>query len=222
MTNFDFLFEYEYFRSFASVAVAAENILHIDLEACVLNCRRAMEFALKWMYQVDNALKLPKQDTLVVILRNDDLKEILGMDLWRRLDFIRKTGNSAAHAERTVTEEQAEICLENLFDFCDFLSYCYGDHYEEKAFDYSLLTLTPEEALSFVTGSSSNMRQLRGKTNQEEDLSDRRKEQQKSYVPKPLDLANGALRQIYREIIFDDPEDVDEEAWIDLFDDYDV
>ena len=54
MTNFD-VFTSPEFEPFASVAVAAERILHIDPSACVLNCRRAMEFAVKWMYSVDNA-----------------------------------------------------------------------------------------------------------------------------------------------------------------------
>ena len=42
MTNFDFLKFDSRFDSFADVAIAAENILHIDIDSCVLNCRRAM------------------------------------------------------------------------------------------------------------------------------------------------------------------------------------
>lgn len=224
MTNFDFLLEYPEFSSFAKVAMAAENILHIDLEACVLNCRRALEFAVKWMVAEDEDIAKTKQDTLVALLRQKDVKEILGNDLWKRLEFIRKTGNLAAHEEHTVTEEQAEVCLENLFIFCDFLAYCYGDHYEEHAFDYSLLTLTPEEALSFVTGSESNMQKLREAAEKEEaeSLTGRRRRHIVSYVHRPLDLSNRSLRQIYRNTLLEDPEGVDEEAWLDLFDEYDA
>ena len=64
MTNFDFLKTDVRFASFADAAVAAENILHIDVDASVLNCRRAMEFAVKWMYSVDSSLVMPYQDTL--------------------------------------------------------------------------------------------------------------------------------------------------------------
>ena len=56
MTNFDIFDAIPQFESFASVAVSAERILHIDASACVLNCRRAMEFAVKWMNSVDKAL----------------------------------------------------------------------------------------------------------------------------------------------------------------------
>ena len=52
MTNFDFLKKEKKFNSFADVAVSAEKILPIDYAASVLNCRRAMEFAVKWMYSV--------------------------------------------------------------------------------------------------------------------------------------------------------------------------
>ena len=44
MTNLDFLLSPPKFGTFGPVAVSAEKILHIDASACVLNCRRAMEF----------------------------------------------------------------------------------------------------------------------------------------------------------------------------------
>ena len=49
MTNFDFLKDEPKFKSFADTAIAAERIFSIDESASVLNCRRAMEFAIKWM-----------------------------------------------------------------------------------------------------------------------------------------------------------------------------
>ena len=49
MTNFDFLKNDPQFKTFADVAISAEKILNIDMGASVLNCRRAMEFAVKWM-----------------------------------------------------------------------------------------------------------------------------------------------------------------------------
>ena len=53
VTNFDFLKQEPKFNSFSDVAIAAERILKIDNESSVINCRRAMEFAIKWMYSVD-------------------------------------------------------------------------------------------------------------------------------------------------------------------------
>ena len=57
MTNFDFLKnEPKFKRILTDVAISAERIFQLDYAASVLNCRRAMEFAVKWMYSVDSAL----------------------------------------------------------------------------------------------------------------------------------------------------------------------
>ena len=77
MTNFDKFLSAAEFEPFASVAVAAERILHIDPSACVLNCRRAMEFAVKWMYSVDKALVMPYQDTLVSLMNAEDFRAFI-------------------------------------------------------------------------------------------------------------------------------------------------
>lgn len=98
MTNFDIFTATPQFESFASVAISAERILHIDPSACVLNCRRAMEFAVKWMYSVDKALVMPYQDTLVSLMNAEGFRDIVGTDIWRRMDFIRRMGNNAAHS----------------------------------------------------------------------------------------------------------------------------
>ena len=143
MTNFDIFLSEPKFSSFAEVAVSAEKILPIDPAACVLNCRRAMEFAVKWMYSVDGELVLPWDDKLVSLMNTEEFRDVVGSDLFRRMDFIRKTGNSAAHAGRAPSREQAALCLENLFLFLDFVAYCYGDHYEERDFDAGLLEGTP-------------------------------------------------------------------------------
>ena len=124
MTNFDFLKKEPQFDSFADVAISAEKILHIDMEASVINCRRAMEFAIKWMYSVDGSLVMPYQDTLVSLMSTEEFRDIVDPDLWRRLDFIRRVGNNAAHNGKKITLDQAKLCLENLYIFLDFVAYC--------------------------------------------------------------------------------------------------
>lgn len=52
MTNFDFLTLDPQFNTFSSVAVSAEKIMHIDPAAGVINCRQAMEFAVKWISNI--------------------------------------------------------------------------------------------------------------------------------------------------------------------------
>ena len=71
MTNFDFLQSEPTFSSFAEVAISAERLYAIDPAACVINCRRAMEFAVKWMYSVDSGLTMPYQDTLISLMSDE-------------------------------------------------------------------------------------------------------------------------------------------------------
>ena len=139
MTNFDYLKKEPKFNMFSDVAIAAENVLHVDATSSVINCRRAMEFAIKWMYSVDSALTMPYQDTLISLMSTEEFKDIIDEDLMKRMDFIRRMGNNAAHSGRRITEDQAILCLENLSVFLDFVCYCYADEYEEHVFDRELL-----------------------------------------------------------------------------------
>ena len=70
-TNFDYLKQEPKFNSFSSVAISAERIILMDPEASIINSRRAMEFALKWMYSVDKELEMPYQDNLQSLISSD-------------------------------------------------------------------------------------------------------------------------------------------------------
>ena len=216
MTNFDIFFAIPQFDPFASVAVSAERILHIDPSACVLNCRRAMEFAVKWMYSVDKALVMPYQDTLVSLMNTEDFRDIVGTDIWRRMDFIRRTGNTAAHTGRRITEEQAALCLENLYVFLDFVAYCYGENYNEGHFDRALLAQTveapaapakeaPEVDLATLMAENAALK---------EELTARRAGQQQTYVPKPLDLSEYKTRKLYIDTMLTDAGWTEGKDWL--------
>ena len=138
MTNFDFLLSSTDFATFGEAAVAAERIYAIDTSACVMTCRRAMENAVKWMYSVDSALTMPWDDKLVSLLSTEEFRDIVDNDLLRRLDYIRRIGNTAAHDGKKITNDQAMLCLQNLWVFMDFVAYCYGTDYKPGQFDPSL------------------------------------------------------------------------------------
>ncbi|MGM9607268.1 MAG: DEAD/DEAH box helicase family protein [Oscillospiraceae bacterium] len=196
MTNFDFLTSDPQFDAFSGVAVSAEKILHIDPAACVLNCRRCMEFAVKWMYSVDDALKRPYDETLASLMGSEDFREIVGVDVWRRMDLIRKLGNTAAHSGKKITREQAALCLENLYYFLDFVAYCYGKDYTEGKFDPTLLD-KQSGPVAEPTASLDFERLLAENEALKAELTARRAEQQQTYVPKPLELSEYETRKIY-------------------------
>ena len=215
MTNFDFLKSEEKFSSFADVAISAEKLLHIDVDACVSNCRRAMEFAVKWMYSVDRDLVMPYQDTLVALMTDEKFREIVGTDIWRRMEFIRKLGNTVMHAGKKVTIEQAELALENLYYFLDEVAYFYADNYVERPFDRSLLALTAEEALAFVPDFDLDLAKLIEENKaMKEELSSRRAEQQQTYPPKPLELSEYKPRKLYIDVMLQDAGWVEGKDWL--------
>lgn len=209
MTNFDYLQDEPKFNSFSSLAVTAEKVFCVDTGLCVISCRRAMEMAVKWMYSVDSALILPYQATLYSLMSTEEFRDLVGFDIWKRMDLIRKTGNAAAHSSRKIRKEQAQLCLENLFILMDFLACCYADHYEVRNFDSSLSGHVCEM-------SAQNRQEIRdyaefSVAQSEAELNDlmaenrflkgamtaRREEQAGSYVPRPLDLSEYETRKIY-------------------------
>ena len=216
MTNFDHFLDEKDFAIFAEPAVSAEQIYQIDPAACVLNCRRAMEFAVKWMYSVDSELVMPYQDTLVSLVNTDEFREIVDDNLLRRMEYIRKTGNTAAHGGKKVTKEQAALCLENLYIFLDFVAYCYADDYHEQAYDPSLLEQkTPAPAPAVDPAIELKLDELlKENASLREELTARREEQQQTYVPKPLELSEYKTRKLYIDAMLTDAGWVEGKNWI--------
>ena len=216
MTNFDVFASTPQFEPFASVAVSAERILRIDPSSCVLNCRRAMEFAVKWMYSVDKALIRPYQDTLVSLMQAECFRDLVSADLWRRLDLIRRLGNQAAHTGKKITREQAELCLENLYVFLDFVAYCYGENYTEGHFDRALLAQPTEApAMPAAEAPEIDLAALMAENAAlKEALSARRTEQQQTYVPKPLDLSEYETRKLYIDAMLADAGWTEGKDWL--------
>lgn len=219
MTNFDYLKQEPKFNSFADVAIVAEKVIQIDAESCIINCRRAMEFAIKWMYSVDKSLEMPYQDTLASLMSTEDFHDLVDDDLWKRIDLIRRIGNRAAHNGRKVTKDEAVLCLQNLYIFLDYLAYCYADDYSEKAFDIKLLenqnvnTVAEPIDKSMETGIDLKTLIAENKALKEE-LTERREEQQQTYVPKPLDLSEYKTRKIYIDSMLKDAGWTEGKDWI--------
>ena len=206
MTNFDHFLSDSDFASFAPAAAAAEKIYQISSVDCVLSCRRCLEAAVKWMYSVDAGLTLPYDTRLAVLMDGGAFRDIVGPDIWQRLKLIRQLGNQAAHAgDKQVTRPKAALCLENLYIFLDFIAYCYGNEYQERPFDRSLLEArpatppppppVPEVDLEALMAENAALRAQ---------LTARREEQKPTYTPKPLDISEYETRRIYIDAMLAD------------------
>ncbi len=213
MTNFDFLKKDKQFESFSDVAVSAEKVLHIDPALCVINCRRAMEFAVKWMYSVDGSLTTPWQDNLAALMSSEEFRDIVGNDVWNRMKIIRLIGNNAAHRSKKITEEEATLCLENLFIFLDLVAYYYAQEYEDHEFDSSLIS-THDETVADNSVEINFEQLLKENEALKAELTARREEQQQTYVPKPLDISEYETRKIYIDYMLVDAGWVEGKDWL--------
>ena len=216
MTNFDFLLSVPDFVPFGEVAVAAEKIYSIDPAACVLNCRRAMEFAVKWMYSVDSALSMPWDDKLVSLLSTEEFRDIVDTNLMRRLEYIRKIGNFAAHDGKKITKEQAMLCLQNLWVFMDFVACCYSRNYQSGTFDPAL----PEQSAApvYVVPPETEIqlaKLIEENAALKEELTVRREEQQQAYIPKPLEISEYKTRKLYIDVMLEDTGWTKGKDWLD-------
>ena len=216
MTNFDLFTKEQDFAPFAEPAAVAERIYQIDPAACVLNCSRAMEAAVKWMYSVDGALTMPWDDKLVSLMSTDEFRDIVDDSLLRRMDYIRKLGNTAAHAGKKVTKEQAALCLENLYIFLDFVAYCYAYEYQEGTFDPTLLEKEiPAAVPTADAGTELKLAELMQENAAlREELTARRTAQQITYVPKPLDISEYKTRKLYIDAMLEDAGWIEGKNWI--------
>ncbi|MBE5910122.1 DEAD/DEAH box helicase family protein [Pseudobutyrivibrio sp.] len=231
-TNFDYLRLEPKFYTFADVAISAERIILMDPEASIINSRRAMEFALKWMYSVDKELEMPYQDNLQSLMNAEEYRQIIGQDLWKRMDFIRRCGNNVAHTGKKLGRDEAMLCLENLFIYLDYISYCYSDLYEERTFNPKLIEdrikkskenreqaeATKAELQKEIENSAQkdlDLQKLREENESlKEALSSRRAEKQHTYVPKPLDLSEYKTRKIYIDSMLIDAGWVEGKNWL--------
>lgn len=216
MTNFDYLKNESQFSSFSEVAISSEKLLPIDREACVINCRRAMEFAVKWLYSVDSSLQKPYQDNLHSLMSTEEFHALVDRNLWKRMDLIRKIGNRAAHAGAKVTFDEASLCLQNLFIFLDFIACCYSKNYKERQFDASMLkkealeASVPKNEFADVDLKAliEENKALRG------ELTRRREAKQPAYVPKPLDISEYETRKIYIDTMLRDIGWIEGRDWL--------
>lgn len=217
MSNFTPYLSIPSFAAFAPIAESAEKILSIDPAACVLNCRRAMEAAVKWMYAVDGSLVAPWDDKLVTLINTEEFRGIVDDQLIFRLDFIRRMGNNAAHGGKVITREQAVLCLQNLFVFFDFLAYCYGENYTEHTFNPALLAeQSAQPTPPAVDEDAARKLDALIKENAalKEQLTQRREQQHQTYVPKPLEISEYKTRKLYIDAMLQDAGWVEGKNWL--------
>ncbi|MBR1858406.1 MAG: DUF4145 domain-containing protein [Selenomonadaceae bacterium] len=99
-----------------------------------------MESAVKWIYCNEGELNTPADITLSTLISNSDLQQLIDDKLINILYFIKRLGNKAAHDDSGIDRDDAILALRGLFEFCQWIAYCYADSYNEQNFNGQLLT----------------------------------------------------------------------------------
>ncbi|MDV8801901.1 DEAD/DEAH box helicase family protein [Streptococcus pneumoniae] len=141
MGNFSFLLKNDEYESFSKPCIEAENMIATSTVATAFMARRALEQAVHWIYSHDSYLKAPYRATLSSLVWDDDFRDIVDSELHKQIVLLIRWGNHAAHGGE-IKEREAILALHHLYQFVNFIDYCYSNEFVERYFDEKCLPLS--------------------------------------------------------------------------------
>ena len=208
-TNFSFLTTQTEYTLFSSAAVEAEKVFHSSPAMCAVGCRKALELAVKWVYAADNTMQMPYKDNLQSLIHEPPFRFALDANTWGKLPFMIKLGNLAVHTERSVSTGDALASLKSLFEFIQWVDYCYGSAYVERSFDDALIpkekvvidTKKIKEQESLLDQKEAEIEKLRARIEKmSEHLTAQKQQHMESRVFTPEDPSEFVTRKRYIDV----------------------
>lgn len=209
MTNFEFLASIPEYALFSGATIEAEKVYSTSPAMCAVGCRKALELAVKWVYSADRTITMPYKDNLQSLIHEPSFRFALDSQTWGKLPFIIRLGNLAVHTERAVNPADALLSLESLFEFIEWVDYCYGSDYEERHFDAVLIptekvvidTKKIKEQESLIEQQESEIKALQAKiAAMSATLTAEKEEKQESRTFEPTDISEFKTRKIYIDV----------------------
>ena len=209
MSNFNFLKNTKEYALFAPAAIEAERVYTSAPAMCAVGCRKALELAVKWVYSADTTMQMPYKDNLQSLIHEPSFRFAVDYNTWGKLPFIIKLGNLAVHTEKSVQKSDALASLQGLFEFIEWVDYCYGSNYEERKFDEAIIpteqvvvdTKKIKEQESLLGEKDAEIEALRKKIEQMSEQYTAEKEQhQQDRSFKSEDLSEFKTRKIYIDV----------------------
>lgn len=133
MNNFSFLNDKPEYRNFSKDCIDAEAAFRSSYDSCVKLVRTALDAAIKWVYATDEKIS-SANDNLFDLISNAAFERAVGKNLSDKLHYCRKAGNAAIHNEKEFSADEAQQCLQNLFDFVQWLDSRYGKIFMPRTF----------------------------------------------------------------------------------------
>lgn len=209
MSNFSFLKEKSEYALFSYACIEAEKICFSAPAMCAVGCRKALELAVKWVYSADNTMTMPYKENLQSLIHEPSFRFAVDYNTWGKLPFIIKLGNLAVHTERSVQNNDALASLSGLFEFIQWIDYCYGADYIERKFDEKLIptqkvvvdTQKIKEQQSLLFEKDAEIEKLRKKIEQmSAQYTTEKAEHQKERKFESQDLSEFKTRKIYIDV----------------------
>ncbi len=145
MRNFDFLKKDKIFDSFSNACIEAEKSVVVSYGTTAILSRRALELAVKWVFSYDQDLNAPYQDNLATLLTDYNFNDVIDPSLKPLLRYVQKLGNKAVHTSTPVKRHEAILSLRNLYEFIQWIDYCYSSEIHDKDFDETLIQSNEKE-----------------------------------------------------------------------------
>jgi len=139
MSNFEFLTLKTEYELFAAACVEAEKVLISSPAMSAVGARKALELAVKWVYSADTTISMPYKENLQALIHEPSFRFALDGKTWGKIPFIIKLGNLSVHTDKKVSKSDAVLALQGLFEFIEWIDYCYGSDYQERNFDENLI-----------------------------------------------------------------------------------
>ena len=133
--NFEFLQGQTEYTLFSTACIEAERVLATSPAMAAVGSRKAFELAVKWVYSADNTITMPYKDNLQALIHEPSFQFAMDNLTWSKLPYIIKLGNLAVHTEKAISRSDAILSISSLFEFVQWIDYCYGANYEERHFD---------------------------------------------------------------------------------------
>lgn len=209
-TNFEFLKFKKEFNAFSNACIDAEKSILVSPSTTAILSRRALELAVKWVYSFDEDLGIPYRDNISSLIHSGSFLELIDSEILPLLKFVISLGNVAVHTNKSITREEAILSLHNLYQFINWIDYCYGDDYKEKKFDENSLLqgeekrVRPEELKDLYDKLSSKDKKLEEiiKENEElrKEITQKRKDNIENYDFDIDEISEFDTRKIYIDV----------------------
>jgi type I restriction enzyme R subunit len=206
MSNFSFISsEWLHLKQ---TLIDAEQQVYAAPPYAALLCRKSLEEWVRWLYENDVDLELPRYDTsLNTLMYEQNFKDLLAPSLFKQVNLVRKLGNDAVHTNLKVKPTEALHALEIMHGFVGWVVRVYsGTKVVIAPFDASLLPTESESVKTkkelkgledaFLQSQEIN-RQLKEELERIKLIKDAHQEK----VPPPADPNEAITREIYINLL---------------------